>query len=458
MLAHLVQLKRSLSLDRFCGCLLTAALTGALAACGQADVIRTRTPAPPEPLRPTSAERPVGSPTATVTRTSQTGAVRIYFDWDPAEVAALESRLADFGRDHPTIDVHLIYVPPAELLSRSTEDLAEGQSGPTMVIGPSRWGEELSRQGLIRDLSESLSGEMISRIHPHAWAQVRQGRRVLGLPLEMQGIVLFRNSAIIGDRPAAVDELVLAAQAVEGDDRVGASLDFSLLNTLPFLETCGADLDQLDDQPPFELVEGLCWLRLLNRLGRTGPPVFDSADDLTAFQSGRSALLIDRSDRLPALQEALGEGNLTVDSWPEYPLSEANLQGFVWAETMYFASQASQEDFEASWALATFLLSPESQAALSQSRRVNHQSVLADLPVDDPMSVRLRSIFESGRPLLEDARLATVREPLQTAVRLVVAASGDIELALELALTEIANSSPVQPTETPSPAATGTGP
>lgn len=405
---------------------------------------------------PTSVPSPAGTPTSRAIlptqRQARSGTVRLFFDWRPEEIRVLEDLLIAFQRAHPEIEIQLSFIPEAELQERSQAAL-ESDDSPTLLLGPSSWARDLASRGLIRDLAESLSPEMQSRIHPMAWAQVEAGDQVLGLPFEMQGILLFRNDAIIGDRPDSVDELVLAAQAVRSGEVVGANLDFSLLNVLPFLHTCGGKISLESDQPPMTMEAGLCWLRLLNRLARSGPPVFSGPDDLAAFREGRSALLFESSELLPILQEDLGEGNLQVDLWPIYPLSEGRLVGYVWTDTIYFAADTSQADYEASWALATFLLAPESQRALAQARRVHHQSVLAELPVDDAVAVRIRRIFESGIPLPAPGALARIEAPLQTTIRLVVGAGGDPELALELALTEIANSSPIQaaPSVTPSP-------
>lgn len=424
-----------------------------IASCGEA----AESPRPSETPTPPIALAPASTATAPVTSTTQagpsSGSVRLYFDWSPPEIQALEDLLADFQRDHPGIEIHLTYIPEADLQSRSLTAL-EGADGPTLLMGPSIWGPELASQGLIRDIGESLSPEMIARIHSMAWSQVEAGERIIGLPIEMKGIVLYRNDAIIGDRPGSVDELVLAAQAARSSEVVGASLDFELRNVLPFLQTCGGQVNLDPDQPPFTLEAGLCWLRLLNRLGRSGPTVFGGPEDLIAFREGRSALLIESSDLLPQLRAELGEDNVQIDPWPRYPLSEADLRGYVWTETIYFSAAMSQADFEASWALATFLLAPESQQALASARDVAHQSVLIDLPVDDPTSARLRRIFEAGVPLPPSGMLERIEPPLRTTVRLVVGAGGDPQLALELALTEIANSSPVQITPTPTPSPT----
>lgn len=424
-----------------------------LASCGAP----AESPQPSETPIPSTSPALASTATAPVTSTAQaesrSGSVRLYFDWSPPEIQALEDLLADFQRDHPGIEIQLTYIPEVELQSRGTTALEEAD-GPTLLMGPSIWGPELASQGLIRDIGEALSPEMISRIHPMAWSQVESGERVMGLPIEMKGIVLYRNDAIIGDRPGSVDELVLAAQAARSSEVVGASLDFDLLNVLPFLQTCGGELNLDPDQPPFTLEAGLCWLRLLNRLGRSGPPVFGGPEDLIAFREGRSALLIESSDLLHQLRAELGEDNVQIDSWPRYSGSEADLRGYVWTETIYFSAAMSQADFEASWALATFLLAPESQQALASARDVAHQSVLIDLPVDDPASARLRRIFETGVPLPPSGVLERIEPPLRTTVRLVVGAGGDPQLALELALTEIANSSPVQVTPTPTPSPT----
>lgn len=417
----------------------------------------TEPPQPTETSVPTTAPAHTSTSTSPATPTAQpgppSGSVRLYFDWNPAEIQALEDLLDDFQRAHPGIEIRLTYIPESDLQARSRAAL-EGSDGPTLLIAPSTWGRELASLGLIRDIGESLSPEMIARVHPMAWSQVDAGERVIGLPVEMQGIVLYRNDAIIGDRPGSVDELVLAAQAARSNQVVGASLDFDLRNVLPFLHTCGGQVNPDPEQPPFTVQAGLCWLRLLNRLGRSGPPVFNGPEDLIAFSEGRSAMLIESSELLIQLRTELGEDNLQIDPWPVYPLSEEDLRGYVWTETIYFSASVSQADFEASWALATFLLAPESQQALASARDVAHQSVLTELPVDEPTSARLRGIFEAGVSLPPPGTLERIETPLQTAVRLVVGAGGDPQLALELALTEIANISPVQATPTPSPSPT----
>lgn len=422
-----------------------------LAACGGTATVS------PTPASPTVTDPPPPSPTSVpATATSSVpGTVTIWLDWNQAELRSLERLIANYRELHPGAQFELVYLRSAELRPAFEAALAAEEAGqvPSLLLGPSDWGAPLFEAGALRDVAGAVLAEQREAIHPLAWSQVEYDQAVIGLPLELQGTLLYRNSSWATEAPPTVAELVTAGQAARRAGAVGASLDLAFNQSAPMIRTCKGQFELEPGADPISTPVGLCWLRLLDRLGEAGQVVFSSDEDLSAFSEERAAWILESSERLPALRAQLGGENLAVDGWPRYEATGERLSGYVWTENMYFPSAASDQDFEAAYAFAVYLLAPENQAILAETQGVSHIPVLGQVELDEPLLSAARAVLETGVARPDMRQYERVATELNTAVRLVVAQGGEPELALELALEEIrlATAPTVTPTVTPSP-------
>ncbi len=414
-------------------------------------------PTTPAPGSPTPSPTVHLSPTPTSAPSSPTpafpGTVTIWLDWGLAEMRGLERLIAGYRELHPGSQFQVVYYRSEDLREEFEAAVTRG-SPPSLLIGPSDWGDPLFESGALRNVAGSVLAEQRESLHPLAWAQVDRGEVVLGLPVELQGTLLYRNRTFIESQPGTVAEFVEAGQMASRAGAIGEALDLAFPQSAPMLRTCRGDFTLEPGSDPIPRPAGLCWLRLLDRVGQAAPVVFGSQEDLQSFTIGRSAWLLESSELLPELRDAVGPGNLAVNDWPLYEPTGERLTGYVWTENLYFPRQVADEDFEAAFAFAVYLLAPESQRSLAGAQGAQHIPVLREVELDNPLLASARAVLESGvaRP---DLRVFDgIANELNTAVRLVVGQGGEAELALELALQEIRQAT--APTATPTPTTTPT--
>ena len=400
-------------------------------------------PTSPAPTRPVS-------PTATDGSTAMQGDVTIWLDWKPARLASLSKAVSGFQSLHPDVHFNLVYIPTSQLQDAFIQAAANG-SGPSLLIGPSSWAESLYQQGLIRDLSGLVSTTQSQRVYPSVWKQAANSTRVMGMPLAIEANLLYRNTSLVSTPAGTVTNLVNTAQALKAQRGFGASLDFGFLYAAPQIAACGGVLDT-GATLPFSEATGECWLSLLKTLGSAGTPVFDSDQDLQAFEAGKSAWLIASSDRIDELAQAIGDQNLAVDPWPTVASTGGRLTGYIWSQNMYLTQSAGKRDADSSWAFMTYLLAPETQLAISQTPGARTLPAVTDLEITDPLLGQAELTLGNDLPLPSPASLARVQGPLETAVRLVVSQAGDVQFNMILALQEIekANLATATPTATAS--------
>ncbi|KPK89757.1 MAG: hypothetical protein AMJ88_17120 [Anaerolineae bacterium SM23_ 63] len=398
------------------------------------------TPSPTPTMTSTPTEVPrTATPQPTPTPDPKSliqGTVRLWLDWNPMELDSLHKVISSFHDQYPAVAFALTYYPHDDL--RSALELAITEdNAPTMIFAPSSWGPELWQDGRLLDLTIQVDKDLRSSIDPLAWNQVNFDGAVIGLPLERQGIVLYRNRLIVSEAAGTLEELVSMGQQLKGDLSVGFGLDFGFMYSVSQLAACDGNL--FDAKGNFNLEDevGHCWLRLLRTLRDAGRVWFNSDEDLTLFEMGSSGWLMEstlESDRLSRLE---GVRDLVIDPWPMYSETGNRLAGFIWTENLYLIKGSSPDDVEASWAFARFLLSPEAQIILSDPEGANHLPALRDLMLSGPLQIQMVASLSSGVPLPLQPDLSLYIEPLEGAVRAVSVQGASPELALDIAFTKI---------------------
>jgi ABC-type glycerol-3-phosphate transport system substrate-binding protein len=361
-----------------------------------------------------------------------------------------------FKARHPQVEFDISYYP-TDQLKPAFEAAAAAHQGPSVLFGPSTWGRAFADQGWTRDLAPLLLPGQQSSIQPVVWGQVADSTRVLGLPLTLEGYVLYRNTNLAPDPAASVADLVQTAQALKTEKGIGASLDFGFIFSAPQLQTCGAALNT-QAVLPFDETQGECWLGLMQRLGQAGKPVFNNDQDRAQFLAGKSAWLIDSTLQVDQLAQTLGTNTLAIDPWPVDEANGGRLNGYVWSENAYLTTSSSNADLEASWAFLAYLLAPEIQAAMDDVEGARRIPSVVGVGLADPLLSQARAVLETSLPRPFPGDLNRLSGPLDTALRLVVGQAGDIRLATMLTLQEIekANLATATPSSTPTPEPTAT--
>jgi maltose-binding protein MalE len=404
------------------------------AGCQPAENADFPTPSPPEP----SPVIEIPSPMPQSTEPVEAGYVRIWLDWTPEEMDGLNEVIRDFQSRYPEVRFAVAYHPTAQLEQDFRDAMQEG-TGPTIIFGPSRWGPPFLEEGWIVDIQPLIDAELERIISPVAWTQGRQHRIAYGLPIELQGNLLYRNASLVEDEALTIDEFIDKAQELRRERLILTVLDYGLMYSGAQLSACGASLFDELGEFNFAGSGGECWLNLLKKLGRAGQIKFNVDEDRANFIAGQGAWLVGDSEQLDDLEGQLGRENLDVDSWPIYEETERALSGFVWSENAYLVSGETPLDQEVSWAFMRFLLTAEAQQTLSDSNGAGHLPVVNNIEVSDPLRAKALATLLRGTPLPLHEEFPLLAGPLERAIDAVAIQGADTKFSLAVAMDRIIN-------------------
>lgn len=358
--------------------------------------------------------------------------VSLWLDWEPKELESLYQAIATFQVDHPEVEFAITYRPRSDLFAAFETATLEGQ-GPSILLGPSEWGPVLHEKGYILNLSPLLDPGMESDVHAVAWSQAAEGSQLFGLPLELQGIVLYRNRTIAAQPVGSLDEWLIVAEQLRTESLVALNADLGLEISLPMMAACGIELfDARGDLVVFD-DGGICWLEVLSELADLGQVVFESEDDLQRFKTGQAAWLIGSSELRADLIESIGVTNLKVDPWPLYDATGFPLRGFTWSENAYLVAGSIESDLEASWNFLQFLFGKDGQGILSDPGGAAHIPSTSASDPTDTLMLETSSMLRAGVPLPIGDELVQVQEPLLAAIQAAVVQGSDPAFALRMA-------------------------
>lgn len=402
-----------------------------LVSCSGPEPTPTQTPAPaatPAPSIPTASPSP--------TPQGPTGTVSIWLSWTPEAIRQLNQLIQDYEQAHPEVQFSVSYVP-ADQMRDTLAAAFDGGDPPSIFMGPSTWGPELIQAGLVADLSQLPIEQPQSVLQSLAWSQVEYGTRVLGLPIQLRGNVLYRNRDLAPVPAATIESLVDTAQQFRGTLNVGISLDFGYTAVGPFSQACGGPLIQQGAPLDLEGPVLPCWLGLLQELGPAGPVDFNSGAGRETFLAGGSAWQIDSTEQFEQFQAQLGSDSLVVDPWPVFEATGEPVAGYVWSENVYFSSGIDPTELDLAWAFVNSLLSADSQLALSNPTQAAHIPVHAAVPPPPGQ------LGQMDRSLLEGVALplwtipSDQQETLERAARAVSLQGTDVETAIRRAIEEL---------------------
>ncbi len=366
----------------------------------------------PDRFMPTAA--------STATQTSEPtpvtiGEIIIWLDWEPEEMQALQEIIQSFLSDKPTVEFSLSYYPTDELMS-AFEEASRAGTPPTILFGPSLWGPRLFEGEMILDASSMVNAELERRIHPTAWTQVTYDSHILGLPLEFQGVVLFRNRSRAAEAPRTVEFWIEEGLVQREKDQTAIVLDLGFGFSAPQLSICDGSFIGPQAEIAFDLPQAICWLEVVRDLRAIGPAVMNSDEDLSRFLAGESAWLIEETSRIRELAHAIGVTNLKVDPWPLYEPADRPLQSLVWTENIYLSRGIQPQNLEVTWVFVEYLYSAEAQARLSDFQGAAHIPVDTTVEIIDSNMVEMAAMLRSGVPLPLWIDLENHIKPIEGAV------------------------------------------
>jgi maltose-binding protein MalE len=326
----------------------------------EAGLEATGSPTATQFLTATPAPTQTATPTPVLTR----GTLTIWHSLGEEQIPALEQVLAEFSQLYPDVYFDVLYVPPDSLRSRYELAALENRA-PDILLGPAEWGVPLYQAGLVGDLADIAGQDLLEQLNPAAIQAANYRGALVGLPYGLQGVVLYRNKALIPKAAETFGELVSLAQAATKGEIIGASLERGFFFSGGHLLGLGGQILTEEGLPAFNNETGSAWLELLKAFDTTGPAEFLSERDVELFKQGRVGYIIDGTWNMQSLAEALGRENLAIDPWPAF--RDGSLAGFVQSDNLFLNSRLPQDERLAAQAFIEHFLSPESQALFADS-------------------------------------------------------------------------------------------
>jgi arabinogalactan oligomer/maltooligosaccharide transport system substrate-binding protein len=312
---------------------------------------------PTEPAMPTATSEP------TPTTGPAQSTIRIWHSWDEPYVPALVEIISDFQENNPNVHFDVLYISRENLLDRYTEETRAG-GGPSLLLGPAEWGPVLYEQELVSDLRERFPANVFDQFNQAALGQGRYLDAFLGLPYRLEGVVMYRNRAIIPEPADTFDELVSLGSSFTEGEILGAALERSFFYSAGHLEGIGGSLMDENGLPEFNQTKGVEWINLLAGFELAGPATYLSDRDIELFQEGRVGIVIDGTWNLGTLAEAVGEENLVIDPWPVY--GDGALAGYVQSEQLFLNPQVSEHNLEPTLRFMEYISSTEAGTVLAE--------------------------------------------------------------------------------------------
>lgn len=341
----------------------------------------------------------------------KTSTIHIWTSWEGALFERLQQAVDEFQNSYPQVSFEIQFIPLAQVITEY-RTAVENDEGPEILIAPGSLGGELFLSGSAVDMEPLLKTVMETSIQPAALGSVSWKDTIVGVPLVMSGVVMYRNTSVIKSVPETFVELKELSTAAASDSKTAVSMDGGFFFTGGHLFGVGSDLMDLEGFPAFADDRGAAWLSIIDELHDLGPLAFNNDDDLHEFLEGNTGIIFDGTWNLNRVREGIGEENLSIDPWPA--VEGGHLSGFVNTDNAYLnpvklnASQTVTLDF------LKFLISPQAQTIFLQAGQI---PVHNSLEILDPFIRKIRSVFEGSTAYPIDPVMDSYSSSLNTALQ-----------------------------------------
>lgn len=401
--------------------------------CKVSKVVSSNTPTPTSIIM----RLPTPEPSATPEETK--GTISIWHSFEEVQRNVLFRQIASFQKQFPQILFDVQYVPMQDLLPAFLEATQEG-GGPNILIAPAEWGPSLFDQGYIVDISMMAPNSLLDSLNSPAVQSGKYHNALISLPLDIKGVVLYRNQSIVRVSPATFDDMVSLAQSATKSEVVGAYMERSFFYSGAHLYGLGGSFMDENGEPTFNQDNyqySIAWLDLLKAFERLGPVEYNNDQDLKLFEEGRVGLIIDGTWNMQSLVDAIGQDNLAIDAWPEY--KDGHLAGFVQSNNIYLTARAQGEEAQISWLFIESMYTEEAQLSLADVGLIPAGSGALEyhltdkVNVDHPLIAQAMTALADGAPYPIIPEFGAFETPMDIVLQSALYKNVDSQKALQSA-------------------------
>lgn len=339
--------------------------------------------------------------------------ISLWHSFNENQIESLLSASEAFMEIQPDVEFDFMFSPNFDIRDKF-EKAAQSGGGPSILIGTGDWGPAYYDDSLVIDLSPSISQEMLDNLYPEALRSVQYKEALIGLPLNIKGVLMFRNTTIVPDAPQSFSELVSLAQLATEGDRVGAFLDYGLYYSGGNLEAIGGALMDSEGNPAFNNQKGIEWLEMLTSYKEAGPVEQNNENDLLLFKEGRAGVIIDDYANATDLATAIGEENFNIDEWPN------DMAGYIKTDVMFMNANLSGNDLDCGLQFVEYLLSPDAQEIFTDPEKAAFIPAVKGIDLVDSIQNQAANAFEGGKVLPVIPEMNAYWEPVNLALYSVI--------------------------------------
>ncbi len=402
-------------------------LAFALAACA------TPTAAPTTAVPTTAAPATTEAPTVAPTEAPLTANIVIWHSKKVEETNSLNAIIAGFKVLYPGVNVQALFVPDNDLRNKFETAVASG-SGPTLLIGAADWGPASLNAALVQDITPMLTAGLLDTLNSAAVGSVQYKGAIVGLPINLKGVVMFRNKSIVPEAATSLADLLVKAKAANKGDVVGLDFETGFFFSAGDLSAIGGTLlDPNTGAPLFNDAKGVQWLNNIKSVKDAGFPVENNTDnDVNLFKAGKAGVIIDGTWNAAALADAIGADNLVIDPWP------TDMSGYVQNDNIYLSANATGNEAIAAEKFMEYFVSPEAQTlwadtSLNGIPMAGGIPVVKGMTVTDPTEMMEVAAFAGGTAFPVIPQMGAYWTPMNDAILSVLDKGTDPAAALQTA-------------------------
>lgn len=369
-----------------------------------------------------------------VEEAAASGYVIILHPYTAEGATALNEIVTAFRKVYPDIYVDLVFVAYNDLPNYYRTSAAAGTS-PSLVITSEFTGFELYNEGLVQDISSWIDPEILGSLNTSAVESTYYEGGMMGLPINISGTLLYRNTTIIPEPAENWDDLISKAIAATTADVYGLYYDTGFYFSGGNLYGMGGMLlDPVSEEPAFNDKDGIAWLTAMHVIKDIGLPYVNYAeDDLNAFQDGKAGMIIDGSWSVAQIASYLGISDFVIDPWPD------RMSGFMATDGIFLSSMIeTDEETDAAKLFMEYMVSEEAQTIWAETACANY-TFSSGVPVKktlfgvDPLVKMAMDAFEGGTILPYSTRLGVYWSPINDAILAVMNDDMTPDMALQQA-------------------------
>lgn len=339
--------------------------------------------------------------------------ISLWHSFNDNEINSLLSVSEAYKEINPDVEFDFLFSPNFDIRNKY-ENAAGSGGGPSILVGPGEWGSQFYEDSLIQDVSSLATSEQLLEVNIGTLSIVKYRDALIGLPLNIKGVLMFRNASIVSEAPQSFSNLIELAQSATTGDMIGAYLDYGVYYSAGHLEAIGGSLMDAEGNPTFNDEYGIEWVEMLKLFEEAGPIEQNTDNDINLFREGRVGIIIDDLVNAPGLADAIGPDNFVIDEWPD------NMSGFIESDVVFLNANLTGHDLECGWSFMEFMLSPGAQGMFSDPSMAGFIPSVMGIDLSNTQQNQAVNAFAEGIPLPVIPEMSLYWEPLNYALQSVL--------------------------------------